>query len=104
MASYCISFRIANQTVKGRTYDERRQSLIDAAAYAKSGFWDSTTSFILAESPLDTNKFAHSVCAELSPDHDMAVIFDPGDMSMRYFGKVNSEEVLRSFFAGSGRI
>lgn len=98
MAYYSISVRIAAQTANGRTYDERRQSVIDAARRAEAGYWDSTTSFMLAESPLQTVEFAQEVCAGLSRQHDMAVIYDPGDMSMCYFGQVHAEDVLRSFF------
>ncbi|MCQ1779164.1 hypothetical protein NOJ05_18325 [Neorhizobium galegae] len=98
MAYYCISFRIADQTANGKSYDDRRSSLIAAARAQDSGFWDSTTSFILAESSLDTWTFAKSVCADLSEQHDMAVVFDPSDMSMSYFGQVNAPEVLESFF------
>jgi hypothetical protein len=97
MATYCISFRIADVTANGGTYNERRKSLVDAA-YTDSGYWDSTTSFILANSSLDTTSFAKKLCAGLSQQHDMAVVFDPGDMSMCYFGQVPEEEVLSSFF------
>lgn len=98
MATYCISFRIADQIANGRSYNERRQSLIDSATASDGGYWDSTTSFILVESPLHTVEFAKSVCSGLSREHDTAVVFDPGDMSMCYFGQVPTKEVLKSFF------
>ncbi|MBF2716879.1 hypothetical protein [Agrobacterium vitis] len=104
MAYYCISFRIADQTALGKSYDERRKALIEAAYDQKRGFWDSTTSFILIESSLDTVNFAKSVCASLSPQHDMAVVFDPSDMSMCYFGQVNEANILESFFKISQKI
>ncbi|BCH60404.1 hypothetical protein RvVAR0630_30280 [Agrobacterium vitis] len=104
MAYYCISFRIADQTAVGRSYDQRRKGLMEAAHAQKKGLWDSTTSFILAESTFDTVNFAKSVCADLSPQHDMAVVFDPSDMSMCYFGQVNEADILKSFFRVSQKI
>lgn len=98
MNIYCISFRIAAETVGGKTYDERRESLVLAARKAEAGFWDGTTSFFLVESGLDTNAFAKSLTAGLSKSHDMLIVFDPKDMSVAYFGSVPETDVLQSFF------
>jgi hypothetical protein len=95
--TYCISFRIADRTVNGRTYDERRQSLI-AAVRGNNGFWDGTTSLLLVESTLDTNALTKRASAGLSAEYDQLVVFDPGDMSMGHFGKVPNLDVLKSFF------
>ncbi|QNQ62531.1 hypothetical protein IB024_01875 [Brucella sp. 6810] len=96
--TYFISFRIDASTRKGKTYNDRRESLIAAAREANAGFWDATTSFIIAESLLSTGGFAAKLTKELDENHDMLVVFDPSDMSMVYFGDVNEPEVLCSFF------
>lgn len=98
MNTYCVSFRIAAETVGGKTYDERWESLVLAARKADAGFWDGTTSFFLVESGLDTNAFAKSLTAGLSKSQDMLVVFDPADMSMAYFGAVKETAALESFF------
>lgn len=95
--TYCISFRIADRTVNGKTYDERRQALIEAVR-GNNGFWDGTTSFLLTESTLDTNALTKRASVALSAEYDQLVVFDPGDMSMSHFGKVVNVDVLKSFF------
>jgi hypothetical protein len=98
MSTYAITFRIKNATVNGLTYDERRAALVENARAEELGYWDETTSFILVESNKATDIIAKRVVAGLSPKHDMLVIFDPADMSCCYFGAINYEEVLLSFF------
>lgn len=98
MSTYCITFRVANKTVGGKTYDDRRNSIINAV-YSGNGYWDETTSFILANSDLETSALAKKASAALSADDDLLVAFDPGDMSASYFGDLKDEAVLASFFA-----
>lgn len=95
---YCITFRIADQTVNGKTYDDRYSSVEENARTKGMGYWEETTSFILAESNLNTPDFTKKVASGLSEKHDTLVVFDPTDMSASYFGKVEAVDVLRSFF------
>lgn len=95
---YCVSFRLANKTINGKTYDERRQQLINNVHTETCGFWDETTSFFLITSGLDTNSFAVKACKGLSPTEVMVFLFDPSDQSACYFGAVKHPDVLRSFF------
>lgn len=97
-SNYCITFRIANKTVGGKTYEDRRKLLMDNARTEKMGFWDETTSFVLAQSTLNTPDFAKRVCAGLSEADDLVVVFDPTDMSANYFGPLKHRDVLASFF------
>lgn len=96
--TYCITFRIADRTVGGKTYSERRELLVDNARTQGMGYWDETTSFILAESTLSTPDFAAKVCRGLSASDDMVVVFDPSDQSANYFGALRHVDVLHSFF------
>lgn len=96
--TYCVSFRLANKTINGKTYDERRQQIIENVHSVGCGYWDETTSFFLVTSDLDTNSFSANACRGLSPTEDMVFIFDPKDMSACYFGAVKHPEVLDSFF------
>ncbi|ERP87267.1 hypothetical protein Q669_10915 [Labrenzia sp. C1B10] len=98
MATYCVSFRLANKTIGGKSYDERRK-LIETNVWAKGqGYWDETTSFILAGSDLDTFSFAKKASEGLGAKDDILLVFDPSDMSAAYFGPVDSPEILGSFF------
>jgi hypothetical protein len=98
MSTYCVTFRVANRTVGGMTYDERRNSIIEAI-YSGQGYWDETTSFILVNSGLQTQAFTRKASAGLSANDDLLVAFDPDDMSAAYFGDLKEEDVLASFFA-----
>ena len=97
MSTYCVTFRIAEKTVGGKTYAERRQRLIDNV-YTDQGYWEETTSFLLVVSGLDTNKFASKAVQGLSPSDDMVLVFDPEDMSAVAFGPFKHTGVLKSFF------
>ena len=96
--NYCVTFRIADETVNGRAYDERRQQLIDNVTAENAGYWAETTSFLLAESSLGTYEFAKKAHTGLSAKHDLVVVFDPEDMSAAYFGPLRHVDVLKSFF------
>jgi hypothetical protein len=98
MNTYCVTFRIADQTVGGKTYEDRHQSIIEAVRTNDAGYWVETTSFFLVESNLDTAAFGKRASSGLSANHDMLVAFDPSDMSAAYFGTIEHPEVLASFF------
>lgn len=104
MASqYCVTFRIRNATVGGKTYQDRRDSIIENADEG-IGLWSDPTSFLLIASELDTISFAKNVVRGLSKQHDMAFVFDPEDMSACYFGAVENEDVLLSFFPDARKL
>jgi hypothetical protein len=103
MATYCVTFRIANEAIGGKTYEERRQSVV-TAVNSGDGYWDETTSFFLVESALSTTNFAKTASAGLSAAKDMLVAFDPGDMSMAYFGAVKHVDALGSFFVSTQKV
>ncbi|NQV58971.1 MAG: hypothetical protein HQ502_04845 [Alphaproteobacteria bacterium] len=98
MSTYCITFRIANRTVSGKTYNQRREALVENAQKENLGYWEETTSFLLVESSLDTNAFSKRVRSGLSEADDLLVVFDPSDMSACYFGAIDNLGVLESFF------
>ena len=52
MANYCVTFRIADKAVGGKTSVDRRQALIDNADDGSDGYWEETTSFLLVGSRL----------------------------------------------------
>lgn len=97
MSTYFVTFRIADETISGQSYAKRRQSIIDAI-YNKQGYWEETTSFVIAVSTLDTKSFATKASAGLCVKNDILVAFDPEDMSMAYFGPVEFPNALASFF------
>ncbi len=103
MFTYCVTFRIKNATIGGKTYQNRYDSIIENA-YEGEGLWDEPTSFLLIASDLHTNEFAKNVVKGLSRQHDMAFIFDPQDKSACYFGDIEDEDILLSFFPKATKI
>ena len=99
MATYCISFRIGEVDTWVGSAAERRQSLIDAAYQASDGYWDETTSFIIAGMNLDTPGALAEIVRGLDQSVDLVIVFDPADMSLSRFGNFSAPEVLDSFFA-----
>jgi hypothetical protein len=95
--NYCVSFRIADKTINGKTYAERRQMLVDNV-HENMGYWEETTSFFMVESSRNTDQMATKAVKGLSAADDMVLVFDPSDMTACYFGPVLHLEVLRSFF------
>lgn len=97
MSTYAVTFRIANRTVGGKTYNERYQAFMNRV-YSDNGYWAETTSFILTTSRQSTSAFAKHISAELSKADDLVVVFDPSDMSCAYFGALEHKDALASFF------
>lgn len=95
--SHCVTFRIANKTVGGKTYEDRYRKLIDNLTKEGLGYWDETTAFVLVESALDTFSFIDRAKSGLC-DQDLLFVFDPSDMSAAYFGSLENRTVLKSFF------
>lgn len=97
LSTYFVSFRIAPTIVDGRHPEDRHRSVVERAR-GKASFWDASLSFIMTQSTLLTPEFGAHVTADLSRDHDILIAFDPGDMSLCYFGPIEQENVLKSFF------
>ena len=104
MDTYCVTFRIAERTVGGRSADERRRKLVENVRSQNCGYWEETTSFFLVESNLNTPDFTKRAAQGLSSEYDMLVVFDPKDMSASYFGALQHADVLKSFFPKASNI
>lgn len=98
MSTYFVSFRVAEINTPEGTQAERRRSISDNAAAFGGGYWDETTSFIIFDCELDTPGAGAAVVRGLSRAHDLAVVFDPSDMSLFRFGAFKYGEALDSFF------
>ncbi|HEX2257287.1 MAG TPA: hypothetical protein VHG92_11420 [Afifellaceae bacterium] len=104
MSTYCVTFRIADKSVNGKTYADRREALIDNVYADNDGYWEETTSFFFVGSSLDTYSFAKKAVKGLSPNDDLVVLFDPSDMSAAYFGPVEHLDVLKFFLPGIKKV
>ncbi|AVH44013.1 hypothetical protein [Agrobacterium tumefaciens] len=104
MSTYCVAFRIAAKTVNGKTYEERRNSVIDAIYAKGEGYWDELTSFFLITSSLSTWAVAKKASAGLSAADDVLIVFDPEDMSLGHFGAFEHPDVLKWFFKTAQKV
>lgn len=104
MSTYFVAIRIANKTVNGDTYDERRQSVINNIYDEGQGYWDEMTSLFILNSDLSTSALARQAASGLSEDDDLLIVFDPEDMSLAYFGPFEHPLVLTSFFKGARKV
>lgn len=100
MKIYCISFRIADVTVDGRSGGDRADMLLQSAD-AGHGVWQECGSFLLAESPAGIDDYAERLFACLSASADLAFVFDPVEKTARYFGNVKDRAGLTHFFPGA---
>jgi hypothetical protein len=104
MATYCVTFRIADKTIGGKTYNDRREALINNVYEQGNGYWEETTSFFLMSSNLQTPAFLKKATQGLSQADDLVIAFDPEDMSAAYFGPLKDRPVLASFFASLQKV
>jgi len=98
MSNYFVSFRIADKSVGGKSYQDRYEALVANVHSSGMGYWEETTSFFIVESNLNTTDIATKGAKALSASDDMLLVFDPEDMSACYFGAFKHADVLRSFF------
>ncbi|WP_114947567.1 hypothetical protein [Microvirga calopogonii] len=97
MFTYCVTFRIGNGTVEGKTYQDRYNQLLDNITGEGGAYWGEPTSFYFVQSSLITPEFSKKTVRGLSPKDDLVVVFDPSDMSANYFGPIEHVDVLLGF-------
>ena len=74
MAVFWISFRIADKTVNGKTYNQRRDGLETAIGSVSSAWWKETTSFIVFETRQTLETVARTIKREIAPACDLFLI------------------------------
>lgn len=74
MSVYWISFRIANEKVGNRSYDDRLKALNDTIGKHCSDWWGDTTSFYAFESIATLHTVAIAVKQAIAPTHDVVIM------------------------------
>jgi len=100
---YVLTFRIKNETIGGKSYQDRYDAL-HAALKKNNGLWYDTTSFYLMGSAESTSAIGARLVQGLNAQHDMLFVFDPEDMSACYFGNIGSLGALTGFFPKSKKL
>lgn len=93
MAVMWISFRIADVTVAGKSYDDRLNALIEALQGVGTQWWDQTTSFIVVETANTVGDVAGRIKAALAPSVDLALIRAMDSKDARIIGNNADDDI-----------
>jgi hypothetical protein len=74
MAVYWITFRISENTVNGRSYEDRYRALQEAVTRRATQFWDQPTSFLVFSSLAEIGTLASEFKRAIAPSHDLFLI------------------------------
>lgn len=86
MTKYWLSFRIADQTANGKTYNERYEAFKDSVEALSTTLWNETTSFYVFESEFDINALSTVLQAEIDESVDLFLIRQLDSQSARICG------------------
>lgn len=94
MATYWITFRLADRTVGNRTYDARLKDLQEAVRLRASKWWLKPTSFIAFESADDIGTLAAACREAIAPTHDLFLIRAMDKMSAIICGNNDDGDIF----------
>lgn len=92
MATYWITFRIAETSNYSQRYDKLMDNLRELAG--SSHWWVESTSFVVFESAQDIDGVAASVKATLDPSKDLALVGMPEFKSARIIGASTDKDLF----------
>lgn len=101
MATFWITFRLADEVVDGRDYATRYKALIDALTIHRgSGWWYEPTSFWLMDSSSTRIQLAAAAKAAVAPSKDLVVVGSLGYPGVSVVGKSDDLNTLRHLAPG----
>ena len=71
MTVYWITFRISEQTISGRTYEDRYTQLTETIRINCTQWWVETTSFLAFESAAAMTPLVAECKKAIAPSHDL---------------------------------
>jgi hypothetical protein len=89
-----ISFRIANKTINGQSYQDRLDALNDIVMVSATTYWDVTTSFYAIETPSSAAQIAANVKAALEPSADIALVRAMDTKDAYIVGANNDDDIF----------
>jgi hypothetical protein len=97
MAVFAVTYTIADRTTQFGTYDDRRNSVIQAVLSQSSGtHWDETTSFILFTSDVESSKTVATWIdnnSMLDPSFDLLVVINLSKKGYALVGSSNDADI-----------
>lgn len=94
MATFWISFRIADGTVGGKTYETRYNAFIDQLRGYVGAFWEETTSFVVFDTNQSIATMTAGLKAAIAPSADLFLIRQINAESAYIFGPVKDQAIF----------
>ena len=91
MDTFWLTFRIADATVGGKSYDDRYNAVRDVVMRSTQRYWEPPTSFIMFESDVAIDVLADRLKAAISEQHDIFLIGMPM-FQVAHIGGANDDE------------
>lgn len=92
MATYWLTFRIADQGDYSGRYDALHHAVFEAAKGGK--WWTESTSFYVFESPLNAQEVAAKIRGAINPQTDLALLGMPEFKVAKAIGAVEDEDLF----------
>lgn len=93
MATYWITFRIADVTVAGRSYEDRYNALVKIVTDTSPKWWGQTTSYLAFTSDQSIGSIATKFKAAVAPSHDLFLLREMDKQSARICGKNDDRDI-----------
>lgn len=93
MAAYWITFRIADVTVSGRTYEDRYNALVKTVTENSTKWWGETTSYYAFTSSQGIDAVAAKCKAAIASSHDLFLVREMDKKSARICGKNDDKDI-----------
>jgi len=94
MKTYWVSYRIAADTLGGRTYEDRYNALVDGITEISPTWWGQTTSFYVFTSMQTIDAIAARLRPAIKPSHDLFLIRQLDTQAARICGKNEDQDIF----------
>jgi len=91
---YWITFRIEDEVVGGKSWDDRHNALVATIDRNSIRWWRETTSFIAFESTSSIDGLAYKFKAAIAPSTDLFLIGEMGAKPARICGRFTDRSIF----------
>lgn len=95
MKTYWVSYRIADVTVDGRSYENRYNAFVDGITEILQTWWSETTSYYAFTSPKGIGDVAARLKAAIKPSHDLFLLREMDARAARICGKNDDQNIFK---------
>jgi hypothetical protein len=95
MTVYWITFRISEQTVSGRTYEDRYMQLTETIRVNCTQWWVEATSFLAFESAAEMTPLVAECKKAIAPSHDVFLMREMDRQRAVICGKNDDQAIFK---------